>query len=127
MPSLTLPWLACAARKNTGGRSRDDLEWDDDLATYAESWAQQNASQNQMRHSSPNDREGQGENLFAAMPEATFEAAAKAWVSEKKDYHGGPIDDGYTKYGHYTQVRSRLADLEWKIVVRCFVQWLTLS
>ena len=57
-----------------------------------------------MAHSDNGAREGQGENLFAAMPEASFEAAANAWISEKSKYDGQPIDQNFPQYGHYTQV-----------------------
>lgn len=57
-----------------------------------------------MSHSDNKDREDQGENLFAAMPQATFEAAANAWISEKSKYDGQPIDQNFSQYGHYTQV-----------------------
>ena len=57
-----------------------------------------------MQHSDNKDREGQGENFFAVMPQASFEAAAKVWIDEESKYHGQPIDQSFSQYGHWTQV-----------------------
>ncbi len=92
-----------SARESCPGNARDKLEWDDSLASEAEKWAKRCAEIGKMEHSST---EGQGENLFAASPKATFEAAAQAWVDEKFKYDGQPIDENFAQYSHYTQVRG---------------------
>lgn len=82
----------------------EPLKWSNDIASYAQQWAEQLAiSGCQMKHRSPNVY---GENLF----QGTFGAftavdAAKAWETEKKDYGGGVLTDAnWAPAGHYTQM-----------------------
>lgn len=80
------------------------MTWSNELAAYAQQWAEQLAiSGCRMKHRSPN---AYGENLF----QGTFAAftavdAAKAWETEKKDYRGGVLTEAnWAPAGHYTQM-----------------------
>ncbi len=80
------------------------MTWSNQLAAYAQQWAEQLAiSGCRMKHRSPN---AYGENLF----QGTFGAftavdAAKAWETEKKDYRGGVLTEAnWAPAGHYTQM-----------------------
>jgi pathogenesis-related protein 1 len=82
----------------------EPMTWSNELAGYAQQWAEQLAiSGCRMKHRSPN---AYGENLF----QGTFGAftavdAAKAWETEKKDYGGGVLTDlNWAPAGHYTQM-----------------------
>ncbi|HZF23424.1 MAG TPA: CAP domain-containing protein [Burkholderiales bacterium] len=80
------------------------LQWSPALANYAQEWADHLASTNcGMEHRT----EGlYGENLFQATAGAyTAVDGAKAWESEKKDYHGGALTrSNWQPSGHYTQM-----------------------
>ncbi len=80
------------------------LQWSNDIAAFAQQWAEQLAQSScAMKHRSPN---AYGENLF----QGTFGAytavdASKAWETEKKDYRGGALtESNWHPAGHYTQM-----------------------
>src|SRR5512143_4272059 len=80
------------------------LRWDSGLAAFAQQWADHLAASGcRMQHRQPNDY---GENLFQGTAGYyTAVDAAKAWESEKRDYHGGAIKEKNEKpVGHYTQM-----------------------
>ncbi|KAI9712113.1 MAG: hypothetical protein M1820_001822 [Bogoriella megaspora] len=87
-----------AARKK---KNLELLQWSSDLAAEAEAWAKHLAKKGLMEHSGVG-----GENLFWASQEqdSEFETAARAWLSEEKNYHGGAIGEGnFATFGHFTQ------------------------
>ena len=85
------------------------LSWSDELASYAQKWADHLASTGcQMEH---RPRSGEwkqlyGENLFIGTSgHYSVADALTSWENEKNYYSGGPIDrSNYMNIGHYTQV-----------------------
>ena len=83
---------------------------DDDLNRQALEYAQELASTGRFQHSASNQRQGQGENLWAGTANAfTFEDMGGAWIDEKRYY----IHDRFPyvsntgrwqDVGHYTQI-----------------------
>lgn len=80
------------------------LRWDEELAAYAQQWADHLAATGcRMRHRQPNRY---GENLFQGTA-SHYRAidAAQGWESEKTHYRGGVITEtNYRQIGHYTQM-----------------------
>ena len=80
------------------------LQWSNDIAAFAQQWADQLAQSScAMKHRSPNVY---GENLFQGTLSAyTAVDASKAWETEKKDYRGGALtESNWHPAGHYTQM-----------------------
>jgi uncharacterized protein YkwD len=76
------------------------LQWDDQLAKQAQTYAQELANKNTMQHSGVN---GQGENLYMSTGDASFEDAVKSWLDEEKAYKGEKIGEGnLAAWGHYS-------------------------
>ena len=96
-----MPLILSPARAHCSGHHRPSLTWSSSLASAATAWAEHMASTGKMEHSGT---PGQGENLYAASPDATFEGAVRAWLGEEREYDGGPVGEGFRRYGHYTQV-----------------------
>ena len=80
------------------------MKWSPALAAYAQDWADHLAATDcRMVHHT----EGKyGENLFQGTAGYyTAMDAAKAWETEKKDYHGGVLtQSNWHPAGHYTQM-----------------------
>jgi uncharacterized protein YkwD len=77
------------------------LEWSQELASFAQEWANRLASRGQLEHRPGNLY---GENL-AYGTELRAAAAANLWLQERAAYDGGPIDSGnISAVGHYTQM-----------------------
>jgi hypothetical protein len=79
------------------------------LNNTAQAWAEQIAASGSFAHSSPDQRNGAGENIYASftgealVPEALSDAAVQSWYDEVKDYDfGDPALAGGTL--HFTQV-----------------------
>ncbi|KAH7382849.1 CAP domain-containing protein [Cadophora sp. MPI-SDFR-AT-0126] len=93
---------------NNHGSNCAPLNWDSNLASAAQAWAEAMAKSQNFDHSDPNSRENQGENLYlyaGTNAVAEFNGAAAAWCGEIANYHGEPIGEGnFEGYGHYTQV-----------------------
>lgn len=81
------------------GTPRPNLVWDETLEAGAREWASHLAGTNKFEHSGAN---GVGENLAGGT--TTLAAGVELWLGEEKNYHGQPIDKGFAKYGHYTQI-----------------------
>lgn len=85
------------------------LEWSQELAAYAQAWANHLAELDCEFKHRPYDGEWKqlyGENIFAGSgtPYSSLDAS-KSWYSEKKEYTFGPISDlNWAKTGHYTQM-----------------------
>jgi hypothetical protein len=95
--------------------ARDDvglapLAWSDRLAQDAESWARHLARSNLYEHASPQERKGQGENLWRGT-----RGYWSAWetvgffVEEKRHFRPGNFPDvsrtgNWGDVGHYTQI-----------------------
>lgn len=80
------------------------LRWDEDLAGYAQQWADHLAANGcTMTH---RQRNRYGENLYQGTAgHFTAVDAAKGWESEKKLYRGEAITKtNYAPIGHYTQM-----------------------
>lgn len=90
-----------AARAEVGN---PDLEWDDSLASDAQSWADNLASTGTFEHSGAS---GQGENLYMSSGSGSstpFTDASNMWIDEKSSYSGQAIGDGdFSAYGHYSK------------------------
>jgi hypothetical protein len=79
------------------------LQWDDNVAIFAQQWANKLAGAGVLEHSSI----GFGENLYVTFGgDKSCRAAVDAWYSEKRFYRpGSPVGEGdFGSYGHYTQV-----------------------
>lgn len=80
------------------------LKWDDEIAAYAQEWAEKIAADDNMEHR-PNGK--YGENLAGYLPEYGERPVhgAHMWYEEIKDYHGEKMNDKNWKHvGHYTQM-----------------------
>ena len=88
------------------GHLRKDLVWDNKLAANATAYAKKLAHDNAgLKHSTGDQRPGQGENLAWSKPNGSLTDGSKMWVDEKKNYSGQKIGEGdFGSYGHYTQV-----------------------
>jgi uncharacterized protein YkwD len=85
------------------------LEWSEELAAFAQAWAEELARQGcGLRHRPRSGKWAQryGENIFwASGSRAGVTQAAQAWYSEKKFYKGGAVTgSNFSKIGHYTQM-----------------------
>lgn len=89
-----------AARSEVGVKP---IEWDDQLASVANDWANQNKGSCQLHHSDHHDL---GENLFWGGGSGwTAAQAVGDWVSEKQYWHPDSLTcDAGEECGHYTQV-----------------------
>lgn len=85
-----------AARKEVGC---PPLEWDENLAKYAEEWANYLISIKKIKHRNTFEY---GENIFWGSGETyTLVDAAKMWFKEKKKFKGRKYKP---QCGHYTQM-----------------------
>ena len=91
------------------------LRWDADCAAAAQDWANQLAQRD--RGLSHSGRQDYGENVWVGSGRDFGPAdAASAWLSERRSYDGGPIDQSNISAGHYTQmVWSRTAGVGYGI------------
>jgi hypothetical protein len=85
------------------------VRWDSALAQQAMVVAQRNLAYDQLRHSEPVERPGQGENLASVSGgHVGAKTLLALWVDEKRQYAGGAIDcaneESFSAYGHYTQM-----------------------
>lgn len=82
-----------------------DVKWSDEIATYAQKWANQLAVNCQLKHRS--DKHGYGENICMAPLSYDEDDVVDVWASEEKNFnHKNPIfrhKDLY-RYGHYSQL-----------------------
>ncbi|KAL6722170.1 hypothetical protein ACLMJK_001277 [Lecanora helva] len=103
-PLTLLPARKQATQQH--GTARPALIWDAHLTSEAEKWAKHLAQLNQgLKHSTGDQRPGQGENLFWYSSGGDLAGASQGWVNEQKSYHGEKIGEGnFEAYGHYTQV-----------------------
>ncbi|MBS1681692.1 MAG: SCP-like extracellular [Bacteroidetes bacterium] len=95
-------------RKDVGS---PPLEWSEELAAYAQAWADNLAKNNncEMKHR-PHDgskwKQIHGENIFwGSASSYNAKDASESWYSEIKDYKHGPLTSGnWYATGHYTQL-----------------------
>ena len=86
------------------------LRWSDRLAEDARSWAEQLAQHEVMRHSSLDEREDTGENLWMGTAgHYAPEQMIGAFIEEKEHFHVGRFPEvsktgDWGDVGHYTQV-----------------------
>lgn len=84
------------------------LTWSNELAAYAQKWADHlAASKCDLAHrpSSGEWKQIYGENLFVGSAKFfTVADAVKLWENEKKNYKGQAISSGSANSGHYTQL-----------------------
>jgi hypothetical protein len=85
------------------------VRWDTALARQAMEVAQRNLASEQLKHSEPMERPGQGENLASVLGgHVSAKALLALWVGEKSLYSGGAIncdnETSFEAYGHYTQM-----------------------
>lgn len=79
------------------------LRWDPDCAAAAQDWADQLAQRDRGLVHSGNPQ--YGENVWAGSGRDFSPAdAASAWLSERRNYDGGPFDQSNINAGHYTQM-----------------------
>jgi len=79
------------------------LRWSNELARYAQQWADQLAASGQFKHRPPGS--GYGENLFGGSVGYGPADAARHWLEEKSAYNGGPVTpQNFNAVGHYTQM-----------------------
>jgi uncharacterized protein YkwD len=87
------------------------LTWSNEIAAFAQAWANKLALTGQIAHRPPDGPDAQkyGENI-AFNP--TLMGGAQAWYNEKAFYvYPNPIDVDFAKVGHYTQMVSRRSTL----------------
>ncbi|MCF8341153.1 MAG: hypothetical protein K9I82_09265 [Chitinophagaceae bacterium] len=89
----------------------DKLVWSNEIAAYAQEWANYLVSENncKMMHRSSANRNDKnwGENLFWGSSATYYKPldASKGWAGEKADYTYAPCcGDNFMKIGHYTQM-----------------------
>ena len=89
----------------------DKLVWSNEIAAYAQEWANYLVSENkcEMLHRSSAKRNDKnwGENLFWGSSATYYKPldASKGWAGEKADYTYAPCcADNFMKIGHYTQM-----------------------
>jgi uncharacterized protein YkwD len=85
------------------------MVWSAALAKDAAVWATALAASGQFQHSPPDQRVGEGENLWKGTAGGyTPDQMAGMWAAEKKDYSYGVFTGGIGKdghpIGHYTQM-----------------------
>jgi pathogenesis-related protein 1 len=81
----------------------ESLEWSDDLAEFAQEWANKLSRSCQLYHSSG----PYGENIFWTSGSESAAGVVDNWAEEKKYFnHNNPIyrSRNGSKYGHYTQI-----------------------
>lgn len=102
----SLPFSAREAATRKSSVSRPALVWDPHLAELARQWAQHLAAGNKgLKHSTHEERRGQGENLSCMSGEGSLSGASQGWVNESAAYHGQKFSIGTrAEYGHYTTV-----------------------
>ncbi|MBE7497547.1 MAG: hypothetical protein HS117_21590 [Verrucomicrobiaceae bacterium] len=77
------------------------LAWSDELAAFAQEWADELARRDRLQHRSGH---GHGENL-AYGTGVNAATAARMWLEERADYDGGVIStSNFSRVGHYTQM-----------------------
>ncbi|MBK9312672.1 MAG: hypothetical protein IPM55_00250 [Acidobacteria bacterium] len=86
-----------------------DLKWSDDLARYAQAWADYLGSNGCKLAHRPEDgvwMQKYGENIAAGSPGyASVDQAIKGWESEKSKFRGGVITmENIADIGHYSQI-----------------------
>lgn len=83
----------------------EDLKWSDELAAYAQEWADELAQSGcEMVHRTVNDK---GENIYwvSDLSSTTPMDAVYAWYSEKADFKNDVLSmDNILTIGHYTQI-----------------------
>ncbi|MBI3136592.1 MAG: hypothetical protein HYZ14_18095 [Bacteroidetes bacterium] len=80
-----------------------DIHWSDELAVYAQAWANKLAKTCQLQHSGGK----YGENIYWTSDEANEQAVVDYWAEEEKYFnHKNPtyIRGKSSKSGHYSQV-----------------------
>lgn len=86
------------------------LQWNADLAKAAEGWAKRLANEGRLRHSSWDEREGTGENLW--MGTSGYygpDSMIRAFIDERRDFRPGVFPKvsktgRWSDVGHYTQI-----------------------
>ena len=77
------------------------LQWSNDLANFAQQWAEELARRDTMEHRSNNPY---GENL-AYGSNVDVAGGCRMWLAERSAYDGGPIGGrNFASIGHYTQM-----------------------
>lgn len=94
------------ARKEVGVAA---LTWSNELASFAQAWADNLVSGGcKLKHRPADGKWAQqyGENIFfASKPTATVLDASQAWYSEIKNFTYGKLNtNNWSKAGHYTQM-----------------------
>ncbi len=89
----------------------DDLTWNDDLAKFAQTWANELATNRNCELAHRPDTGAwartYGENIYPTFKEELIESAMEAWEKQKDDYKEGDVivkDAGEKVIGNYTQV-----------------------
>ncbi|TFB04767.1 hypothetical protein CCMA1212_002592 [Trichoderma ghanense] len=87
------------------------LTWNDNLASYAQYWANiMAAGQQPFSHAQGSYRPQQGETLFEyqssqcdAAYDTPLQKAAQTWLAQASLYNGAPIADGHEPWLHWAQ------------------------
>lgn len=84
------------------------LRWSNELASFAQAWADHLAAKDCKVHHRPNSgtwKQRYGENIFMGT-RGYYDVgdAVQSWESEKKHYKGTVTASNYMKVGHYTQM-----------------------
>ncbi|KAJ3317311.1 hypothetical protein HDV06_001711 [Boothiomyces sp. JEL0866] len=92
--------FGCLAIHNTARAAvgAPPLTYSSSLASTAQSWSDTMASTGSFHHSGRS-----GENIYMG-DDSSCVGAMTAWLAEKANYGGQPIDGNFGVYGHYTQI-----------------------
>ncbi|KAJ3255790.1 hypothetical protein HK103_006048 [Boothiomyces macroporosus] len=92
--------FGCLALHNTARAlvGAPPLTYSSQLASTAQSWSDTMAATGSFHHSGRS-----GENIYMG-DDSSCAGAMTAWLAEKANYSGQPIDGNFGIYGHYTQI-----------------------
>lgn len=88
------------------------LKWSEDLARYAQTWADRlsrNGCKMEHRPDEGEFRQQYGENIALTIQGTSFvDQAVGMWEKERSKYNGQPLtEDNFGEVGHYTQIMWR--------------------
>ncbi|MGD1701188.1 MULTISPECIES: CAP family protein [unclassified Okeania] len=109
MPNIDTEKVLSAHNKWRQEVGTPDLTWSDDLAKFAQEWANKLAKDNSFEHRPDNKY---GENIYQGTKKSVEpQEVVDYWASEKKDFKYGTFPDvvkdpqkDWSDVGHYTQI-----------------------
>ena len=102
--------ILAAHNRERSGLGVASLEWDVDLATGAQEWAEHLSRTGRFHHSPDPGTSPEGENIWGGTPDSfTPEAMVGLWTAEKRHFKQGTFPENSATgnaadVGHYTQL-----------------------